>query len=119
MVGLTSPQVSRQLAECGQVFAASPSSSRSCAPVMPGPGQCHRLGEVGPPAIPSGVISRHGDRHLSGEGVSFQGLDVSFLGLGGQVSCSSFSSEDVAAAVVPHGIVGAFSSQRSLLHVSS
>ena len=87
---------------------------------MPGPGLCYKRGEVGPPTVHLGPISLHGHRHLSGEGVSFKCSDVSVSKLGGLVSCPSFSSsKDVAAAIGPHGLFRAVSSEGSLPHASS
>ena len=102
-----------------RVFAASPSSLRSSAPVVPGSGHCDKLGKVRPSAVHSDAISRYGDGQLSGEGVSFRGSNVSFLGLSCRVSGPSFSCEDAAAAIGSHGLPGAFSSQGSLSYVSS
>ena len=119
LAGCASPPVSRRLADCCRVFASSPSPSRSSAPVMLGPGIVIKWEKLDL-QLSTRVVSRHGDRHLSGEGVSFRGSDALVSGLGGQVSRPSFSSsEDVAAAVGPHGITRVFSSQGSLSHASS
>ena len=80
--GVAPPSLSGRLAgHCGDVVSSS-AASRSCSPVVQGPGYCGQLGEVRPPAFHSCPVSGDADRHVSREGVPVQGSSDLFSGCG-------------------------------------
>ena len=73
---------------------------------MPRTGNCSQLGEVRSETFQSFPVSRHDNRHLSGEGLSVGLSRGLFSGSGSQFPFASVSSSiDVAAAVGSHGRV--------------
>ena len=109
------PLVSGRLSVGGGVSSRSSPSLQSPTPVMLGTGDGDHLGEVRPHTFQSCPVSRHGDQHLSGEGVSVRLSSESVVRACGQFSCASISSsKDVAVGVGPHGVAEEVCSPRPL-----